>query len=310
MEYYVYKLKFKTPVHIGNGTLSGSEAFIMADTLFSALCCESQSPEEIENLAERARERKLIFSDAMPFIGDEMYIPKPMTEPKNKDDGNSIMKKAYKKLKYIPISALDTYMSGKIEPLKENEKFKNFGKFDIRTMSSSLDEEKSKTGDMLPFSVGIYNFKENSGLYVIAGFAADDDKNLFDKLLKSVSFAGIGGKRSSGFGKFSCTDEKLPQNISKRINKTDKYFMTLSVSMAKDNELEKAIENSRYSLVKRSGFIYSPNYADTMRKKKDFYSFKAGSCFENAFEGDVFDVSGEGRHKVYRYAVPMFLEVN
>ena len=186
MEYYVYKLKFKTPVHIGNGTLSGSEAFIMADTLFSALCCESQSPEEIENLAERARERKLIFSDAMPFIGDEMYIPKPMTEPKNKDDGNSIMKKAYKKLKYIPISALDTYMSGKIEPLKENEKFKNFGKFDIRTMSSSLDEEKSKTGDMLPFSVGIYNFKENSGLYVIAGFAAADDKNLFDKLLKSL----------------------------------------------------------------------------------------------------------------------------
>ena len=74
MEYYVYKLKFKTPVHIGNGTLSGSEAFIMADTLFSALCCESQSPEEIENLAERARERKLIFSDAMPFIGDEMAV--------------------------------------------------------------------------------------------------------------------------------------------------------------------------------------------------------------------------------------------
>ncbi len=37
MDYFVYKMYFSTPVHIGNGTLASSENTIMADTLFSAL---------------------------------------------------------------------------------------------------------------------------------------------------------------------------------------------------------------------------------------------------------------------------------
>ena len=37
MDYKIYKLKFKTAVHFGNGMLNSSERVLRADTLFSAL---------------------------------------------------------------------------------------------------------------------------------------------------------------------------------------------------------------------------------------------------------------------------------
>ncbi|MEY8319960.1 type III-A CRISPR-associated RAMP protein Csm4 [Lachnospiraceae bacterium 46-61] len=310
MDYFVYKMYFKTPIHVGNGTLANSENIIMADTIFSALCCESGNQKSIDNIIDMAKNKKFVISDAMPFVENELYIPKPMAMIKTENEGNSILKKAFKKLKYIPVSSINTYMKGNINPLEQNQKMKSLGKSGIRTMSSSVDEEKMKTGDMLPFQVGIYNFTKNSGLYFFAGFESNEQKQFFEKLFLSVSYAGIGGKRSSGFGKFDFIVEDIPQNIKERIGVCKKQFMTLSVSMAQQNELEKALENARYLLVKRSGFIFSETYAETMRKKKDFYCFKSGSYFTNAFQGDVFDVSGSGTHKVYRYAIPLFMEVD
>ncbi|NDO45313.1 type III-A CRISPR-associated RAMP protein Csm4 [Clostridium sp. MD294] len=310
MDYFVYKMYFKTPIHVGNGTLANSENIIMADTIFSALCCEAGNQKNINSIVDMAKNRKFIISDAMPFVEDELYIPKPMAMIKTESEGNSILKKAFKKLKYIPVSNINTYMEGNINPLEQNQKMKLLGKSGIRTMSSSVNEEKIKTGDMLPFQVGIYNFSEKSGLYFFAGFESDNEKQFFEKLFLSVSYSGIGGKRSSGFGKFDFIVEDIPQNIKECIGVCKKQFITLSVSMAQQNELEKALENANYLLVKRSGFIFSETYAETMRKKKDFYCFKSGSYFTNAFQGDVFDVSGSGTHKVYRYAIPLFMEVD
>ena len=96
-------------------------------------------------------------------------------------------------------------------------------------------------------------------------------KKVFEELFLSLSYTGIGGKRSSGFGKFDFCVEDIPPNIKNRIGVCKNQFMTLSVSMAQQNELEKSLQNARYLLTKRSGFIFSETYAQTMRKKKDFY---------------------------------------
>ena len=63
-------------------------------------------------------------------------------------------------------------------------------------------------------------------------------------------------------------------------------------------------------LIKRSGFISSQTYADTFRKKKELYCFKAGSCFSHKFDGDIFDLSEGGNHPVYRYAKPLMMGVD
>jgi CRISPR-associated protein Csm4 len=49
--------------------------------------------------------------------------------------------------------------------------------------------------------------------------------------------------------------------------------------------------------------------AERLEKKRDFYSFAAGSVFQNKFEGDIFDVSIKGNHPVWRYAKPLFMAV-
>jgi len=58
MDYFVYKMYFSTPVHIGNGTLASSENTIMADTLFSALCCETGNQKDIDKMLYMAEEFK------------------------------------------------------------------------------------------------------------------------------------------------------------------------------------------------------------------------------------------------------------
>ena len=125
-----------------------------------------------------------------------------------------------------------------------------------------------------------------------------------------MGYIGIGGKRSSGLGKFKPELFKPSDEFINHIS-NDKYesYMTLSSCMATPSELEGVIENSYYLLHKRSGFVSSESYSDRNLKKKDFYAFKAGSCFSSKFYGDIYDVSYKGSHPVYRYAKPMFLGV-
>ena len=127
-----------------------------------------------------------------------------------------------------------------------------------------------------------------------------------DKLIKSLSYAGIGSKRSSGFGRFEyeCAKRQLPFADSQSVN-----YMSLSVCLPKDNELDGAMENATYDLIKRSGFVASESYSETPLRKRDLFCFKGGSVFKNKFEGDIFDVSSGGAHPVYRYARPMWLSL-
>lgn len=102
----------------------------------------------------------------------------------------------------------------------------------------------------------------------------------------------------------------MPEMLHAYLESKSKKKILLSTALPKDEELESALENASYQLEKRSGFIASSTYAEEWRKKKDLYVFAAGSCFDNTFEGDIYDVSDGGKHSVYRYAKPLFLGVS
>lgn len=86
--------------------------------------------------------------------------------------------------------------------------------------------------------------------------------------------------------------------------------MTLSNALPTDDEIPSVLANASYRLLKRSGFVSSPTYAKEQRKHRDLYVFSAGSCFKTKFFGDIYDVSMNGNHPVYRYAKPFFVEVS
>ena len=120
---------------------------------------------------------------------------------------------------------------------------------------------------------------------------------------------GRGGKKSTGLGKYILRPVKLLEALERHLKKDADRNILLSVGLPQDKELENALEGASYQLIKRSGFVSSDTYAEELRKKKDLYVFAAGSCFEHRFEGDIYDVSDNGSHPVYRYAKPLFMGV-
>ncbi len=309
MNYEIFKLRFDTGVHLGRGKLSDADATIMADTLFSALCQEALmlcGEDGIKKLVELTRQGELLLTDAMPVYRNDYYIPKPMLRIESEKTGDSRQKKEFKKLKYIRLTSLPDYLGGTLDPEEERKSMENFGRAEIRTMASVAEGEDTK-----PFPVGVFKYGDGWGLYFILAYGQKETKNFAEELLMSLELSGIGGKRSAGLGKFTLENAKIPEAFAAKLNTGSEkaYHMSLSVSMAEDAELDHVLNGASYSMVKRSGFVASYTYAESFRRKEDFYMFGAGSTFRYPFSGTLRDVSSGGSHPVYRYGKPLFLEV-
>ena len=95
MRFTVYRLQFPNGVHFGAGTLWDSINTLPADTFFSALCHEALAhggETELEALATSVREGAFRLSDLFPFVGEELYLPKPLYPVTSEQEGDSIIK--------------------------------------------------------------------------------------------------------------------------------------------------------------------------------------------------------------------------
>ncbi len=303
MEYKIYKFTFPSGVHFGNGMLNDSDSTFGADVLFSAMYIEALKMHLEEDFFQSIKEGKIVISDAFPFLGDRYLLPKPRIHIQTENQGDSVKKKAAKKLKYIDIEKIEEFFAGNYN--FSEDPYKEFGSFSQQIMAAVRNGQE----DTLPYYVGKYSYKDGNGLYVIVGFQDEKSAYLFEDLLDSLHYFGIGGKKNSGLGKFDFTYGKNIKSFEKYLNGNGKHKYLLSGALPKKEELKRALDGASYSLKKRSGFIYSDTYAAEERKKRDMYLFEAGSCFKIDFEGDVYDVSEDGNHPVYRYARAMFLEV-
>ncbi len=303
MNYKICKLEFTSPVHFGNGALSDSGKSFCADTLFSALYLEALKSGQAEELYQRMKAGTLLLSDAFPYIREEYFLPKPMVYIEPKDAGNSIQKKRYKKLQYIPVSALPDYLNGAMP--ESGWELDELGEESSQVMAAVRRED-----DTLPYVVGNFRFTKGCGLYCILAYEDAADLYLAEDLLMSLSFTGIGGKRSSGKGRFDFKYGKNTADLEKLLaKKANGRSLLLSTALPQEAELVEALEGSSYLLQKRSGFVLSENYAPEQRKKKDLFTMQAGSCFQHRFKGDIYDVAMDGSHPVYRYAKAIFAEI-
>lgn len=308
MEYTGYRLHFPVGIHIGKGSLEDGAISFGADTLFSALCIEAnkRGEEELERLISLVKNEKLVLSDAFPYIAERLYLPKPVMHIWGDGQGSSVEKKAFKQLEYLPVECLEEYLAGQLDAAVEVNYFKNyFGKMTLKVSAAVRGEEET-----VPYRIGMYQFEEGAGLYIIVGYEQKDELTFVEELLIGLSYEGIGGKRSSGMGRFELLPLQLDHTLQERLGKTAYYHMSLSVCLPMEEELEVALNGACYMLEKRSGFVVSETYADTLLRKKDLFVCRAGACFRHTFHGDVYDVSVHGRHPVYRYAKPLFMGVD
>lgn len=321
MNYTVYRMQFHTGVHLGMRRLEDGEHSLYADTLFSALCQEAvqAGSDVLQQFVSCSASGAVQFTDAFPYHEETCYIPKPMLTDCHQQDRDSVRKKALKKLEYIPADSLNAFLSGKLDVMKESRTLKKMGAGEIR-MHVFLDEEQSR-----PYPVGTYRFHDGWGLYFILGWKAESDRNAVENLLKGLQYAGIGGKRKSGLGRFTlirCEKDEVGSGVPEALcqmlqagetESEDLEYISLTTALPSEAELDEALENARYSIVRRSGFVSSETYSDVPLKKAESYMLKSGSVFQRRFEGEILDVSETysetNAHPVYRYAKPMFLGV-
>ena len=302
MQYSIYKLEFQTGVHFGTGMLNESAYTFQADQLFSALYIEALMMNCEKELFDCVKNGKLLFSDAFPYFGQQYMIPKPMLYVEPKVKGISEQKKKYKKIQFIPVEQLEDFLDGTMD--LDDEIFKGYGTYMQQSMVNVRNNEET-----LPYRVGTFYFSENCGLYIIVAYESESEKTLAENLLEGLSYTGIGGKKSVGLGKFNLLRGKMSKCMQEHLERDSNKKILLSVALPRDEELECALNGASYQLSKRSGFVASSDYADEWRKKKELFVFVSGSCFEQLFEGDVYDVSDGGSHPVYRYAKSLFMGV-
>lgn len=324
MDYAVFKWHFSTGVHFGTdkGQLAESSYIMQSDTLFSALCLEAlkQGGENgLQTLYQKSQDGRLLFSNTMLYRGECYYLPKPILQVENnRMESSSVLKKAYKKLKYIPAEQFSRYvqsLQGKINFDVEqiNQQVGQCAYAQMRVMVSVTGQ-----ANPLPYYINVWNFAPEAGLYVIVAYEEETDLRWVEQLMQQLGYTGVGGKKNSGLGKFEVEDaifleegyseglQALYQLVTAKGNR----YMTISNALPTSAELEMVLQGASYQVVKRGGFVDSTTYAAEQRKRNTIYMLSAGSCFLKPFEGHIYDVAATGKHAVYRYAKPLFLGVH
>ena len=314
MNYFLFKLQFDTAVHFGGAdsalSLYTSEETLRADTLFSALCHETlvqHGEEALEQLCAQVRQGKFLLSDTMPWYGETFYLPKPIAASESTEEVETTLRKKVKKLAWIPVLAFDRYARSLHEGhFTPDEQPESFGTHYEQTKAAVPMQ-----GDTMPYQVGLFRFAPDCGLYFICGFTEDGQDEDLEYLLDWLGATGIGGKVSSGYGKFHIVDkiylnepfDEQTEWMYHALSAEHAPYLLLSTSLPQTDELDNALEGASFQLVRRSGFMASDR-VETPLKKKTQYALSAGSVLQNRYQRafswfDSYDIYDENENTMY-----------
>lgn len=309
MRHAICKLTFTTATRFGSdaggSSLTGTAMTFRADVLFSALFAALLKQGEAEALLHSVNRGELAFSDALPWRDDRLFLPRPVgifSRPDNPAAEDPSQRKLLKKIAFVPSDALADFMAGSAK-LAELHALNRFGQpFEVTRVNRRDDDQP------LPYRVGGFRFDPNCGLYVVVS-GADAALERFERGMLCLSADGIGGKTSSGWGKFTFETRHAPERLNRALDDVSApRQMLLSTALPADDELEDALDGAYYTVARRGGFTSSEQNAPL--KKRTVHLLGAGSTFRRRFAGTVLDVGVGMPHPVWRYARGMFMGVN
>lgn len=170
--------------------------------------------------------------------------------------------------------------------------------------------------DTLPYHVGAFRFAEDCGLYVLAGLESDDAAWL-RTLMRALGLSGIGGKVSSGYGKFT-VDAAIYLNdpfdeqtawLFRALCRDAPAYLLLTTALPDEEELERTMEDASYTLTRRGGFVSSDSFAPSGQKKREQFFLTAGSVVRRRFGGALY-LAARQDHPAYRFSKPLLLGVS
>ena len=330
MRYAIFSLAFDGPVHFGEasqgGGLERAGMGYPADTLFSALCTELSAEGALADLArlrEGVTSGRLLLSDLLPWqvVGDEMayYLPRPILQLARRAQqplayretcAQATARKRAKKIKYLRASRLADFLRAMQADGRWEEETPEFG-------AQALTERVNCRGAAsLPYFVGTFSFRADAGLYLLAGMEREEDQDWLEALLRWLGWLGIGGKRSSGYGKFHLAEDVLSLDelglyaddaaLYRMLeDAAAPWQMTLSPLLPTREEIP-AVRQGSYALRHVGGFVTEAAHAE---KKRGVYLVEAGSCFRARPAGQVAVLGTSGGHEVLRYGKGLYVGV-
>lgn len=330
MRFAIFSLSFDGPVHFGEasqgGGLEQAGMGYPADTLFSALCTELSAEGALADLArlrEGVTSGRLLLSDLLPWqvVGDEMayYLPRPILQLARRAQqplayretcAQATARKRAKKLKYLRASRLADFLRAMQADGRWEEETPEFG-------AQALTERVNCRGAAsLPYFVGTFSFRADAGLYLLAGMEREEDQDWLEALLRWLGCLGIGGKRSSGCGKFHLVEDVLSLDelglyadaaaLYRMLEDASApWQMTLSPLLPTREEIP-AVRQGSYALRHVGGFVTEAAHAE---KKRGVYLVEAGSCFRARPAGQVAVLGTSSGHEVLRYGKGLYVGV-
>ncbi|GAB2596434.1 type III-A CRISPR-associated RAMP protein Csm4 [Spirosoma areae] len=298
--YKVLKLHFRSPLHLSKGKTddySESEEVLHADTLKSALyvCARQVLGADIVGDTD-AFFRRFRISSAFPFVGNELFFPKPQARIQpflDTEIAEERQAKKHKKLAFLGQSYFEDLITDRKRKLRRDD-FTTDGRFvsdhaDVRILGEApvfaTDVQQRVTipanyeDDPLPYYVDRLYFNQTAGLW----FAFEDNENdntaYTDMLaaLKCLGDNGVGTDRSVGNGQFEVSEASL----TLRMPDQPTHQLLLSLWCPEQTELNTDfLGGGAYGLVKRGGYIASPDRPEHLTyRKKSIYMFTEGSLF-------------------------------
>lgn len=324
MRHEIILFRFTSPVHFGDaaegGDLGEILSYCRADTFFSALCREAAdiSQELLACVVEGVQRGKLRFSDLFPWKKGtscyELYLPRPVMNLPHTEQAETLSyeevreqsgeRKKYKKRSFIRASEMESYLQERNISAQPD-----FGKEELRTQYNAREKR--------PYGIGAYHFMPDAGLYLILS----GDEELAEKLeplIKLLGMAGIGGKRSSGFGKYIFEDDPLDLSDENTYGGDDVALYKMLCAghsncyMALSSFLPEKLEVGDMSsgtgkIIKRGGFAWSREMTGPA-KVSSVYMMASGACFSKRLAGRIADVNnGSAPHPVYKYGRGLFV---
>ena len=326
--YTVYRLKFKTQLHLGRATgaaqtgslgLEKTETYISADTLFSALCQTWATFYDTASLTDflnpyTAENGSLPFTltSAFPFAHDLYLFPKPLIF-------KSTSKKS-KRVQFVSRSLFENIITGNLPTFDEKDE-KNVitgekvwvNSEEKKQLKKAMDEKLNvwetttrprvsidrQTEESSIWHVETVQFNTDCGLWFAANFDSDETKQKIETLLRVLGDNGIGGERNAGYGLFEFDEVAL--EIPTAEDSTQ--FVTLSPICPKSSEqLEHLLKGDiAYNLNPLTGWVGSHG---TYKRRKQINMFTEGSVLNASDEsiGRLVDLKPDNwTHPVYRY---------
>ncbi len=300
--YNIVKMHFTTPLHLSRGQTDSydrSEEVLHSDTIKSAVFVAAKmlfGSEIDEGFFDSFK-----VSSAFPFHDCEYFFPKPMDRlniPK-KENEDTKSAKQIKKISYLGQSIFENQIAGNTIEFTEKhlDKSKKFlfsepDKNDVLVFKSEVQQrlampkpEKDEEGNIVmkedgtPYYIDRIYFTENSGLYFFIEYLQNLDKNKIEAAIRLLGDEGVGTDKHIGNGLFEpCFDTldlELPENANSQL--------LLSLYLPEKEELAKNLLNkSSYQLIKRGGYIASPENIEFLTfRKKSIYMFLEASIFPN-----------------------------